>query len=92
MTKSCGIFEKHDASSSGTEANTKIFLVETLDCLKDYHCQVELETKVKRRFMKILQSWRGPLLPPSPSRTETRREIGKQTQRLKDMGQAGWLA
>ena len=42
MTKSCGIFEKHDASSSGTEANTKIYLVESLDCLTDDHCQGEL--------------------------------------------------
>ena len=42
VTKSCGIFEKHDASSNGAEANTKIYLVESLDCLKHDHCQGEL--------------------------------------------------
>ena len=42
VTKSCGIFEKHDASSSGAEANTKIYIVESLDCLKNDHCQGKL--------------------------------------------------
>ena len=41
-TKACKMFQNHPKPSLSKEKNSRIYLVESLDCLKDRHCSDKL--------------------------------------------------